>query len=824
FSWVFFLASKDETASVLKTFIIGLENLLSLKVKIIRCDNGTEFKNADLHQFCGLKGIKREFSVPRTPQQNGITERKNRTLIKAAKTLLADSLLPIPFWVKAVNTACYVQNRMLVTKPHNKTPYELLHGAGPAWLFDIDSLTQTMNYHQVLAENQSNSNAGFQDTKKAGEEGTQTYVLFHVLSDGFTNLKNNNKDDLVDGKEHDDIQKSVSPDIHSSSCGDQTWKQGDKTENKDKGKSHVVTITGFRDLNKEFEECINNNSNGVNAASSLIGTTSGISASGKALNKKNTTQDQQEGPTNFALMAYTSQGSSSSETKYEAFKKSHLEIIAYQLGLESLETRIVVHEKNEAVYEEDIKILKIDVMLRDNALAELKNQMKNALKEKDDLKLKLENDLNDVHMNESQVIGNSLIDSHESDGEDNQVNDRFKKSKEYHAVPAPYTGNYMPPRADLSFAGLDDSVFKFAISETVTSVNETETSTSKTSKESLEKTKMLGLVLLSLKNENQIVKMRIQVNTARPKAVINAVRMNWVNDVKASACWVWRPIKPNSASITLKRYDYVDDPENSLIMRNEEINTIPEKELDEFIKSSVEDLVPIPSEFEDTFGSESVCILPSCDDFSPNDIPEEKAVTFSNPLFNSNVNFISSDDDDVNPLFDEVLENIERKDSYDSNLDEPNLLVTHIFDVNKDECFDSGGDDDEINVLDCEDDYYDSEGDILYLKSLLNDDLVHHDPSIPAMSVASILEGFTDEPPLEENDELLNLEPKNDDLKKILYDAPILMTEEKKFDPRIHDQNFSPTYDCTGFEDSHARGFVHHPLELQSFAYGNPIS
>nr|GFA69384.1 putative ribonuclease H-like domain-containing protein [Tanacetum cinerariifolium] len=90
FSWVFFLASKNETTPVLKTFIIGLENLLSLKVKVIRCDNGTEFKNSDLNQFCGLKGIKREFSVPRTPQKNGIAERKNRTLIEAARTLLAD--------------------------------------------------------------------------------------------------------------------------------------------------------------------------------------------------------------------------------------------------------------------------------------------------------------------------------------------------------------------------------------------------------------------------------------------------------------------------------------------------------------------------------------------------------------------------------------------------------------------------------------------------------------------------------------------------------------------------------------------------------------
>nr|GFC36478.1 putative ribonuclease H-like domain-containing protein [Tanacetum cinerariifolium] len=184
FSWVFFLASKDDTPPVLKTFIIGLENLLSLKVKVIRCDNGTEFKNFDLNQFCGLKGIKREFSVPRTPQQNGIAERKNRSLIEAARTLLADSLLPIPFWVEAVNTACYetLHVNFMENKPN-------VAGSGPAWLFDIDNA-------------------------------------------------------LVDGKEHDDdIQKSVSPDIHSLSSGTQTRKQGDKTKNKDKGKSPVVTIT-----------------------------------------------------------------------------------------------------------------------------------------------------------------------------------------------------------------------------------------------------------------------------------------------------------------------------------------------------------------------------------------------------------------------------------------------------------------------------------------------------------------------------------------------------------------------------------------------------
>ncbi|GJR96432.1 putative ribonuclease H-like domain-containing protein [Tanacetum coccineum] len=131
FSWVFFLATKDETSGILKTFITEIENQLDHKVKVIRCDNGTEFKNSIMNQFCEMKGIKREFSVARTPQQNGVAERKNRTLIEAARTMLVDSKLPTTFWAEAVNTACYVLNRVLVIKPHNKTPYELIRGRPP---------------------------------------------------------------------------------------------------------------------------------------------------------------------------------------------------------------------------------------------------------------------------------------------------------------------------------------------------------------------------------------------------------------------------------------------------------------------------------------------------------------------------------------------------------------------------------------------------------------------------------------------------------------------------------------------------------------------
>ncbi|GJY07555.1 ribonuclease H-like domain-containing protein [Tanacetum coccineum] len=85
------------------------------------CDNRTEFKNNDMNRFYGMKGVKMEFSVARTLQQNGVVERKNMTLIEAARTMLAALLLPTTFWAEEVNTAWYVQNRVLVTKPHNKT-------------------------------------------------------------------------------------------------------------------------------------------------------------------------------------------------------------------------------------------------------------------------------------------------------------------------------------------------------------------------------------------------------------------------------------------------------------------------------------------------------------------------------------------------------------------------------------------------------------------------------------------------------------------------------------------------------------------------------
>nr|GEX78230.1 hypothetical protein [Tanacetum cinerariifolium] len=156
-------AKTDETTLILKDFIRQAENQFNHKVKTIRSNNGTEFKNHDLIEFYGLQGIKREYSNDRTPQQNRVAERKNMTLIEATRTMLADSFLPTTFWVEAVNIACYVLNRILVTKPQDKTPYELLTGRQPitSYLRHFGCHVTILNTIDQLGKFDGKSNLGF---------------------------------------------------------------------------------------------------------------------------------------------------------------------------------------------------------------------------------------------------------------------------------------------------------------------------------------------------------------------------------------------------------------------------------------------------------------------------------------------------------------------------------------------------------------------------------------------------------------------------------------------------------------------------------------
>nr|GEV43748.1 hypothetical protein [Tanacetum cinerariifolium] len=249
----------------------SLENQLSLKVKVIRSDNGTEFKNHELNQFCGIKGIKREFSVPRTSQQNDIAERKNRTLIEAARTMLADSLLPIPFWAKAVNTACKFDGKV---DEGFLVGYSVSSKAFRVFNSRTHIVQETL--HVNFLENKPNvASSGptcvgvkeILNAENAVEEIDQQYVLFPMRSSGFTNPQNTDGDAAFDEKEPEFDEKKPESEVNvSPSSSALSKKHDDKTKKEAKGKSHVESLTGYRNLSVEFEDFFDDSINEVNAA------------------------------------------------------------------------------------------------------------------------------------------------------------------------------------------------------------------------------------------------------------------------------------------------------------------------------------------------------------------------------------------------------------------------------------------------------------------------------------------------------------------------------------------------------------------------------
>ncbi|GJR98711.1 retrovirus-related pol polyprotein from transposon TNT 1-94 [Tanacetum coccineum] len=135
FTWVKFLRSKDETPEFVTNFLKQIQVGLNKTVRFIRTDNGTEFVNQVMSEYYEGVGIFHQKSVPRTPQQNGVVERRNRTLVEAARTMMIFSKAPMFLWAEAVATACYTQNRSLIHTRHNKTPYELVHDKKPDLTF-----------------------------------------------------------------------------------------------------------------------------------------------------------------------------------------------------------------------------------------------------------------------------------------------------------------------------------------------------------------------------------------------------------------------------------------------------------------------------------------------------------------------------------------------------------------------------------------------------------------------------------------------------------------------------------------------------------------
>jgi transposase InsO family protein len=125
---VFFLQDKSETQGTLKRFLKRAQNEFELKVKKIRSNNGSEFKNIQVEEYLDEEGVKHEFFAPYTPQQNSVVERKNRTLIDMARTMFGGFKTPERFWSEAVNIACHAINRLYLHRLLKKASYELLTG------------------------------------------------------------------------------------------------------------------------------------------------------------------------------------------------------------------------------------------------------------------------------------------------------------------------------------------------------------------------------------------------------------------------------------------------------------------------------------------------------------------------------------------------------------------------------------------------------------------------------------------------------------------------------------------------------------------------
>nr|GEV94736.1 retrovirus-related Pol polyprotein from transposon TNT 1-94 [Tanacetum cinerariifolium] len=142
YTWTYFLRSKDETPEVLIDFLKLVQRGLHAQVRTVRTDKGTEFLNKTLHVYFAAERIDHQTSVAQTPKQNGVVERRNRTLVEAARIMLSAAKVPMFFWAEAIATACFTQNRSLVIPRHEKKPYHIIND----WKPSVGYSTQSRAY------------------------------------------------------------------------------------------------------------------------------------------------------------------------------------------------------------------------------------------------------------------------------------------------------------------------------------------------------------------------------------------------------------------------------------------------------------------------------------------------------------------------------------------------------------------------------------------------------------------------------------------------------------------------------------------------------
>ncbi|GJW00365.1 putative ribonuclease H-like domain-containing protein [Tanacetum coccineum] len=283
FSWVFILATKDETSKILCKFIIGLENQLNYKVKIIRCDNRTEFKNHTMNEFCAKKWIIREFSVARTPQQNGKPPSISFMRPFGCSLTILNTLDPLGKFDGKSNEGYLlgystISKAFRVYNKRTKRVEENLYidfledqlnvvGTGPDWMFDLDFLTNTMNYIPVSVENQVYVDASTQESYVAVED---------VVQDAQEKPSENTPEDKdVQDSEDDELENMVAQEVVAQAV-DNATRQAFKEENmKNASTKKATKATSTNTLSTVWQIVSTANSNN-GAASTSPGGNSGI--------------------------------------------------------------------------------------------------------------------------------------------------------------------------------------------------------------------------------------------------------------------------------------------------------------------------------------------------------------------------------------------------------------------------------------------------------------------------------------------------------------------------------------------------------------------
>nr|GEX53648.1 hypothetical protein [Tanacetum cinerariifolium] len=281
FTWVFFLSTKDETSSILKTFITGLENQLSLKVKVIRSDNGTEFKNIDLNQFCGMKELKGNLVYLEPLSKMALLKGKTGPSLRLLELWWQIHFYPFHFRLRETPSIGFMRpfgylvtilNTLDSLGKFNRNVDEgfLVGYSVSSKAFRVfNSRTRIVQetLHVNFLENKPNI------AEKVGEEGDKQYVLFLVWCSGFINPHNTDGDVAFDGKEPKFDEKKPESTVNVSlSSSAQSKKQDDKTKREAKGKNPIESYTGYSDLSEEFEDYSEDSINEVNATSTLVPT------------------------------------------------------------------------------------------------------------------------------------------------------------------------------------------------------------------------------------------------------------------------------------------------------------------------------------------------------------------------------------------------------------------------------------------------------------------------------------------------------------------------------------------------------------------------